>query len=171
MRELVTTMAVNYRVTAEDLIRNTGARVTNARIEILASLLKAEGALTHAEIENRLSPASGIDRVTVYRVLDWLTTQDLAHKISGDDRVWRFNAAGNANSHNHAHFKCMCCQNVICLDDLGSGYTPVLPAGFTPQSMDLTVKGLCAECSPANKAHDPRKHLRRNGRRATTVRR
>ena len=164
-------MAVNYRVAAEELIRNTGARVTNARIEILATLLKAEGALTHGEIENRLSQASGIDRVTVYRVLDWLTTQDLAHKISGDDRVWRFNAAGAANAHNHAHFKCTCCQNVICLDDLGSGFTPVLPAGFTPQSMDLTVKGLCAECSPTNKAHDPRKHIRLIGRRGAPARR
>ncbi|MEO8040421.1 MAG: transcriptional repressor [Betaproteobacteria bacterium] len=161
---------MNFRVVAEELIRNTAARVTNARIEILATLLKAEGALSHGEIEGRLSQASGIDRVTVYRVLDWLTTQSLAHKISGDDRVWRFNAAPATNEHNHAHFKCTCCQNVICLDDLGSGYTPVLPAGFTPQSVDLTIKGLCAECSPGNKGHDPRKHARLNGRRRGSVR-
>ena len=87
-------MAENYRVNAEELIRATGERVTNARIEILATLLEADGALTHAEIEGLLAQASGIDRVTVYRVLDWLTAQNLAHKISGDDRVWRFNAAG-----------------------------------------------------------------------------
>lgn len=163
-------MAVNFRVVAEELIRSTGARVTNARIEILSLLLRAEGALTHAEIEGRLSDASGIDRVTVYRVLDWLTSVALAHKISGDDRVWRFNAATQPNAHNHAHFKCTCCQNVICLDDLGSGYTPVLPAGYTPQTVDLTVKGLCAECSPHNKGHDPRKHVRLTRSRRSTAR-
>ncbi len=151
-------MAVNYRVTAEEMIRTTGERVTNARIEILATLLKAEGALTHGEIEARLAQASGIDRVTVYRVLDWLTEQKLAHKISGDDRVWRFNVAAAGHEHKHAHFKCNCCSRVICLDDLGRGWTPALPAGFTPQEIDLTIKGLCAECSPANHAHDPRKH-------------
>ncbi len=32
-------MAENYRVNAEELIRATGERVTNARIEILATLL------------------------------------------------------------------------------------------------------------------------------------
>ncbi|MBI1397402.1 MAG: transcriptional repressor [Betaproteobacteria bacterium] len=151
-------MAVNYRVAAEEMIRSTGARVTNARIEILATLLKAEGALTHSDIESRLAQASGIDRVTVYRVLEWLTEQRLAHKIPGDDRVWRFNVVGTGNEHNHAHFKCTCCNRVICLDDLGRGWTPALPAGFTPQEIELTIKGLCAECSPDNHAHDPRKH-------------
>jgi Fur family ferric uptake transcriptional regulator len=152
-------MAENYRVNAEELIRATGERVTNARIEILATLLEADGALTHAEIEGLLAQASGIDRVTVYRVLDWLTAQNLAHKISGDDRVWRFNAAGAARPHNHAHFKCTCCQRVICLDDLGRGWTPALPAGYLPQEIELTIKGFCAECSPDNKAHDPKKHV------------
>lgn len=148
----------SYRNAAHDLIRRTGARVTNARIEILALLLKADSALSHAEIEARLPQAAGIDRVTVYRVLDWLTVEGLAHKISGDDRVWRFNTAAGQSAHNHAHFKCNCCQSVICLDDLGSGWTPALPAGFTPQEVDLTIKGLCAACSPSNEAHDPRKH-------------
>lgn len=147
-----------FRNAAQDLIRRTGARVTNARIEILALLLKAESALSHAEIEARLPQAAGIDRVTVYRVLDWLTGEGLAHKISGDDRVWRFNTVAEQSRHDHAHFKCTCCQSVICLDDLGSGWTPALPAGFTPREVELTIKGLCAECSPANKAHDPRKH-------------
>jgi len=151
-------MALNYRVAAEEMIRTTGERVTNARIEILATLLRAEGAMTHGEIESRLAQASGIDRVTVYRVLDWLTEQNLAHKISGDDRVWRFNVAQPGHENNHAHFKCTCCSRVICLDDLGRGWTPTLPAGFTPQEIDLTIKGLCAECSPDNAGHDARKH-------------
>ena len=165
-------MAVNYRVNAEETIRATGQRVTNARIEILATLLKAEGALTHGEIEDRLAKASGIDRVTVYRVLEWLTAQNLAHKISGDDRVWRFNVANPGHENNHAHFKCNCCQRVICLDDLGRGWTPALPAGFTPQEIDLTIKGLCADCSPDNRTHDPRKHrhARPRARRAPATR-
>lgn len=160
-------MAVNYRINAEQMIRGTNGRVTNARIEILATLLKAEGALTHGEIEARLSQASGIDRVTVYRVLEWLTENDLAHKISGDDRVWRFNVANSQDSHNHAHFKCNCCNQVICLDDMGSGLTPKLPGGYKPMEIDLTIKGLCAECSPAN--HDPRKHKNALARRRASL--
>lgn len=162
-------MAVNFRVTAEELIRTTGARVTNARIEILATLLKADGALTHGDIESRLSEASGIDRVTVYRVLDWLTQQALAHRISGDDRVWRFNAVTSTQSHHHAHFKCNACSRVICLDDLGTGLAPKLPLGFTPVEVDLTIKGLCADCSTSGKA--PATAKAKSGRRAASARR
>lgn len=150
-------MAVNFRVTAEELIRTTGARVTNARIEILATLLKAEGALTHGDIEDRLSEASGIDRVTVYRVLDWLTQQDLAHRISGDDRVWRFNAATSARSHHHAHFQCNACNRVICLGDPVDGFAPPLPQGFTPMEIDLTIRGVCADCTTTGAPPAPAK--------------
>jgi Fur family ferric uptake transcriptional regulator len=151
-------MPTNYRATAEQLIRSTAQRVTNARIEVLATLLKADGAMSHGEIEAKLPRNSGIDRVTVYRVLDWLTTQNLAHKISGDDRVWRFNAAATAQSHQHAHFQCKCCARVICLDDYGAAVPPPLPVGYTSEEMDVTIKGLCAECAPGNPAHDPSKH-------------
>ena len=140
-------MAAQHRVDAERLIRETQGRVTNARIEILATLLKAEGALTHNQIEARLAHASGIDRVTVYRVLEWLTENDLAHKISGDDRVWRFNAAGASDEHQHAHFKCTSCDQVICLEDMGKGMAPKLPGGYKPEAIDITVKGLCARCA------------------------
>lgn len=164
-------MPTNYRATAEQLIRGTAQRVTNARIEVLATLLKADGAMSHGEIEAKLPRNSGIDRVTVYRVLDWLTTQNLAHKISGDDRVWRFNAAATAQSHQHAHFQCKCCSRVICLDEFGTTTTPPLPSGYTSDEMDVTIKGLCADCSPTNPTHDASKHRHGTSRRATGLRR
>ena len=152
-RTAETIMAVNFRVTAEELIRTTGARVTNARIEILATLLKADGALTHGDIESRLSEASGIDRVTVYRVLDWLTQQDLAHRISGDDRVWRFminpqqNSAKSAAHGHHAHFTCETCGQTFCLDKTIPKVDVKLPKGFRPSEIDLLVRGRCAACA------------------------
>ena len=52
-------------------IRRTGARATPARIRVLQLLRDAPAALTHNEIESALG-ALAIDRVTLYRVLDWL---------------------------------------------------------------------------------------------------
>ena len=133
---------------AEDLIRHTGARVTAPRIEVLATLLGAERALTHQELEQRVDRARNIDRVTIYRVLEWLTEQALAHRIAGDDRTWRFNAAGQGHDGDHAHFQCNACSTVFCLEDFSPGPAIRLPRGFRPQQVELTVKGLCAKCTP-----------------------
>lgn len=131
---------------AEDLIRSTGERATPARVRILSLLLAAPRALTHREIEDGLEAALAIDRVTVYRVLEWLTARHLAHKIAADDRVWRFNAAPSAHDAQHAHFHCTACGEVICLDALSPDITPRLPAGYVPESVEFTIKGLCSEC-------------------------
>lgn len=155
-------MTALFSNTAEDMIRHTGARVTTARVQVLAALLEAGRALTHHEIESRLglparrartSRVHAIDRVTVYRVLEWLTRQRLAHKIPGDDRVWRFNVADEEHAGQHAHFKCNCCCRVFCLKDTGGSCSVTLPPGYRAQRLELTVKGLCAQCSPGNKLH------------------
>ncbi len=139
------------RRNAEDLIRSTGERVTAARAEILALLLAAPRALTRREIEEGLDASLAIDRVTVYRVLEWLTEQHLAHKISADDRVWRFNAVPAADDRQHAHFHCTSCGEVLCLEDLWADIRPRLPAGYAPQSLEVTVKGLCSGCGTARR--------------------
>lgn len=133
---------------AEDLIRHTGARVTAPRIEVLGTLLAAERALTHQELEQRVDRARNIDRVTIYRVLEWLTEHALAHRIAGDDRTWRFNAAGQGHDGDHAHFQCNACSTVFCLEDFSPGPAIRLPRGFRSQQVELTVKGLCAKCTP-----------------------
>lgn len=140
------------RKTAEDLIRSTGERITAARVQILALLLAAPRALTHREIEDGLDTTLAIDRVTVYRVLEWLTAQHLAHKISADDRVWRFNAVPAVHEQQHAHFQCTACGEVICLQDLAADIRPRLPAGYAPQSLEVTIKGLCNGCSAGHRA-------------------
>jgi Fur family ferric uptake transcriptional regulator len=100
------------------------------------------------EIEDGLDRTLRIDRVTVYRVLKWLTRQHLTHKISSDDRIWRYNAAPSKHDTHHAHFKCTACGEVICLQELSAEIRPRLPDGYSPEIMEVTIKGLCSECSP-----------------------
>lgn len=134
---------------AEDLIRRTGDRVTLSRIKVLDFLLSQQRAVTHHQIEHELGGTEAMDRVTLYRVLDWLSKKGLAHKFISGDRVWRFRA-NNENTHlhlhQHAHFKCTECSEVICLNDVIMGDVP-LPIGYRAVQTELTVKGLCAQCS------------------------
>ena len=133
---------------AERLIRDAGARVTQPRIGVLATLLGAPRALTHHEVETRVRRSLTVDRVTVYRVLEWLVVNGLAHRIAGDDRTWRFNAAAGGHAQAHAHFECNGCRRVICLEDVATPRRVPVPLGYRSQHVEVTVKGFCAACSP-----------------------
>ena len=139
-------MSARKHAEAETMVRDTGARTTRPRVAILAVLLAAERALSHNEIERRVNSAFGIDRVTVYRVLDWLSGQGLAHKIAGEDRVSRYNAAAHTRSRSHAHFQCERCGTVICLDPVDAGPQVRVPRGFVLHDVALTAKGFCSSC-------------------------
>ncbi len=140
-------MSIDFQGQAKEVIRRTGDRVTPGRVLALAVLLAEQRAITHHEIGERLVGKLQLDRVTLYRVLEWLSEKGLAHKVASDDRVWRFRANIDVRSHHHAHFKCTRCTKVVCLDGLNAGHDWPLPTGYRFQEAELTVKGLCAECA------------------------
>lgn len=130
-------------------IRRTGARATPARIRVLQLLRAAPTALTHGGIERALGlPA--LDRVTLYRVLDWLVESGLAHKNSDAQRVFRFSAAAAGEHTTHIHFRCEHCGGVYCLDAAPPA-APRLPAGFSLSRMDFDLRGRCASCGEAKR--------------------
>jgi len=146
---------------ARTAIRAQGARVTAARVNVLATLMRSSSALSHQELLDRLSPATSIDRVTAYRVLEWLVQSGLAHRIAGEDRVWRFSVgqpcghdceAGPAHQHTHheahGHFQCDACNRMFCIDaPVGTQENLArLPEGFDGRDVEVLVRGLCPSC-------------------------
>ncbi|MBI5331057.1 MAG: transcriptional repressor [Betaproteobacteria bacterium] len=138
---------------ASRMLVAAGERVTAARAQVLDLLIATPTALTHQEIAQAARAAGAeLDRVTLYRVLDWLVEKGLAHKIAADDRVWRFNAlAADAPAadrmHEHAHFQCRQCGRLYCLDELHPLFAFSLPQGFRCDHADLTLHGACAACT------------------------
>lgn len=137
---------------AQILLHGTGERPTAARLAVLDILLATPTALTHADVAAAARKAGvEMDRVTLYRVLDWLVEKGLAHKIAGEDRVWRFNAMARdglvqAGAHEHAHFQCSRCGRLYCLDELRPVFAFSLPPGFRCDHAELTLRGLCPDC-------------------------
>ena len=130
---------------ALDMIRKGGLRATAARVSVLNVLLSADHALSHSEIEQAVEKTHDmIERVTLYRVLDWLVNNKFAHKVVGADRVWRFNATLTAD---HAHFNCTHCGQIYCLENLTPAVALTMPKGFKLQHADVSVQGLCPSCS------------------------
>lgn len=126
-------------------IRRVGARATPARIRVLQLLRAAPSALTHAEIEIALGGKT-LDRVTLYRVLDWLIESGLAHKSADAKRAFRYSAAEAGEHKTHVHFRCECCARVFCLEAAPPA-APALPKGFSLTRMDFDLRGCCAECA------------------------
>ena len=132
-----------YAEHARSAIRDTGERVTPARVRVLGELLGAGRALSHHDLEGTLG-GDAMDRVTLYRVLDWLVERGLSCRTLGADRVFRFSAAQGQGG--HAHFECVACGRGMCL----AAPTPPangLPPGFRAESVALTVRGRCADCN------------------------
>ena len=135
---------------AEAAIRLTDERLTQSRVAVLACLLALEHAASHHDVAVALARHHPIDRVTVYRVLEWLVTVGIAHRIAGEDRVWRFKindpSAAVADHQQHAHFACESCGQTFCLGELPDKLNYKLPAGFQPAHVDLKFRGRCLHC-------------------------
>jgi Fur family ferric uptake transcriptional regulator len=149
---------------AETQLQNASVRGTGARVKVLAALLGADRAFSHQDVQDTLAD---MDRVTLYRALDCLTDAGLAHKIAGDDRVFRYSAGAEhgaappqgpkgqqqAPHHQHGHFKCTRCARVFCLDSIGEAgllqdaLRETLGKGFQSHDIEFTIKGWCADCA------------------------
>lgn len=151
---------------AEHKLRAAQVRVTQARLEVLSVLLTQHRAMSHTEMQDAL-PA--MDRVTLYRGLDCLADAGLAHKITGDDRVFRFSTGSepgaptqaaqqiNPVQHQHGHFKCTRCNKVFCLEQPAASHTlsdqlqatldSTALKGFQSHDIEVTIKGWCDRCN------------------------
>lgn len=150
---------------AQDLILQVGLKPTKARLAVLNIIAEANSALSHPEILERLSDQKDFDRVTIYRVLDWLTEHALIHKIAGagDKRAWKFQLSQSRftsvmspqsttgmlanNDHHHAHLHCQLCGKVTCVHELEPHFPPKVLAQYQVSSIDINIKGVCADCA------------------------
>ncbi len=132
-----------------ELLRGAGMKVTRARTRALLALRRAAAPASHGEVEAVMAgdgDAEGIDRVTLYRVLDSLVAGGLALKAVDPRGVFRFTLADSARRHaGHVHFRCIDCGGVFCLD-AAPPPPPRLPRGFRLAQMEVDVRGTCAQC-------------------------
>lgn len=143
-------MAADLQSRAQALIRNTQAHLTQPRVRVLALLLGARRELSHDEIMAALPVDAPVDRVTVYRVLDWLAAQGLARRSVGADRVFRYGVVAQAEARApRAEFKCNQC-GVTRRVRASAAPKARLPRGFTPQYVETLIVGTCSDCAGAH---------------------
>jgi Fur family transcriptional regulator, ferric uptake regulator len=134
---------------AAKLLKDSRLRQTRQRIEVLSYLLNCRQPANHQEITASLQ---GLDRVTVYRVLDALMRGGIIHRLDAGDRVWRFAVCGCGHSiHCHPHFTCRSCGKTECLIGVSIPSLRGVRSGYVVENQEVYMHGLCSSCSSREK--------------------
>ncbi|MFL6174762.1 MAG: Fur family transcriptional regulator [Marmoricola sp.] len=128
-------------------LRASGHRLTPQR-ELVLAAVEALGHATpdevYAEVRTR---SEAINLSTVYRTLELLDELGLIRHAHLTDRAPTYHAA---TGHEHAHFVCRGCHEVISVgrhrvEEALGPLTSEL--GFSPDYGHLSVFGLCRDCA------------------------
>nr|WP_321407082.1 transcriptional repressor [uncultured Carboxylicivirga sp.] len=109
-------------------------------------MLKSKKALNLYEIEQQFD---NVDRSTIFRTLKLFQDNCVAHTIDDGTGAIKYGLCGEgctcAPDDLHVHFLCNKCGQTHCWLDM-----PVpqmdLPQGFTFESANFVVKGICPDC-------------------------
>ncbi|SFT37517.1 Fur family transcriptional regulator, ferric uptake regulator [Lishizhenia tianjinensis] len=120
-------------------------RNTKNSQEVLEILQKEEAAVSHEKIMAQLE---GVDRATIYRILNRFHEDGKVHKIVGDDGKQYFalclNCGESKHVHNHFHFRCVQCNEVVCLD---KEISLQMPEGYIAENFNGVISGVCKKCN------------------------
>lgn len=148
------------------LLAAHGLRRTAAARWVLGWLLAhPEVSYTHAQLQTALisEEHGALDRVTLYRLIDRLTQVGLLLCRVDKQRVRRYQAMPSS-VHAMPHFECQSCHRDSPLagalkasaHDLEKAARSALEAlhalGYQGMHMDLSVRGVCAECASGEPA-------------------
>lgn len=142
------------------LLAAHGLRRTDAARRVLGWLLAhPDASFTHAQLQQALAQGEGaLDRVTLYRLVDRLTSSGLLLCRVDAQRVRRYQAMP-ASVIAVPHFECQSCHRDRSLQgafaagthDLEAAASNALRAlqalGYQGLSLDVAVRGVCADCA------------------------
>jgi Fur family ferric uptake transcriptional regulator len=130
----------------ESLLISRKITPTPMRLLVLQFLKSQPHTVSLTDIETGMAPA---DRVTIYRTLKTFEEKGLVHLIddgSGAQKYALCEDCAEDHSDLHIHFSCSVCEETYCLPQTSiPEFT--LPQGFRAEDMQLTVKGVCDQCS------------------------
>lgn len=139
-------------MTTADLLRSRGVQPSEQRLRVYETLAATKAHPSADAVHRALSPSMPtLSRTTVYSTLALFVERGLARELTITGSELRFDADLSA----HAHFACRSCGSVsdLSLPSDGSfaalcgAVAASLPAGYSAQSAELFLSGLCPACA------------------------
>ena len=135
-----------------DRLKKRGIKPTSLRVLILRTMMHENRAVSILDKESELET---VDKSTIFRTVTLFLSHHLIHSIDDGSGSLKYAVCGNsctcAVEDLHSHFYCNSCHKTYCLEGID---VPVveLPVGFSLQSINYVLKGICFVCSSKNKS-------------------
>ena len=119
------------------------------RLKVLEIIGNNRSPLSAQEIHDTITRSEGINRVTVYRILDLLVEKGIVERLSSGGRSFHYGLAPNKNHPSHPHFYCKHCGMLECLnpealrlemEPLRKTYPGII------EKVEIRVDGICKNC-------------------------
>ncbi len=122
-------------------------RPTAMRALVLKVLTDENKALSLTDLEKKFETA---DKATLFRTLKTFEKNKLIHRIDDGSGAVRYAVCHDSCQCSpqdlHVHFLCVKCNNTFCLHEIPIP-TINLPVGFSMESVNMVVKGVCPNCT------------------------
>ncbi len=128
-------------------LEKKGVKPTALRLLILRTMLNAPQSVSLNDLETMLET---VDKSTIFRTLTLFLSRHVIHAIEDGSGSLKYEVCSNECSCSiddmHTHFYCEQCHRTFCFKNI---QIPVinLPEGFTMQSINYMVKGICSDCT------------------------
>ena len=131
----------------DSILEIKGVKPTPNRILVLRAMLDAGHPVSLAELDSILGT---VDRSSIFRVLSLFARTHVAHEIEDGSGMMKYEVCGGGQECTlddmHVHFYCEACHRTFCLKDIRIPEID-LPEGFSIDSVNFMVKGVCPDCS------------------------
>ena len=133
----------------ENLLTASKLESTENRLRVLEVIGSNSYPLSASDVYQTLERTSGINRVTVYRILALLVDHGVVERLSSGGRAFYYGLAPNEFHQPHPHFYCTRCGQMDCLTpeslqiDTGA-LNKVFPGRI--DKVEVRVDGVCKNC-------------------------
>lgn len=128
-------------------LRHRDIKPTATRLLILREMMRGDQTVSLPDLERWLPT---VDKSTISRTLSVFLLRRLVHAVDDGTGALKYAVCADdcdcTVAEEHTHFCCENCNRTFCLKNIA---VPVveLPPGFTINSINYVVKGLCPECA------------------------
>jgi len=132
---------------ARQLLRDNNLRTTAPRVAVLITLAEAKNPLSHTDVLGRLGETDW-DPATIYRNLVKLSESGLISVVSRANGISRYAwSRENHETHQHPHFLCDDCGEVLCLPmDLIPATSENSRWASSVKAATIQLRGECPDC-------------------------
>lgn len=141
---------------AENASTKVGVKLTPKRKNVFSLLLASQTPLSAYELADQFKEQFGqaIPAMSIYRMLDFLTENNLAHKLTSENKF--ISCSHSTCSHEHEIPQFLICKNCHQVKEIGirkEVFTAlresVEQAGYAMLQSQLELKCLCENCAQA----------------------